>query len=113
MLTIRSIVKETVAVKFDAFLRQHKLFSLLSDPLNHSSLRAPSGLDMWCLLHVQGQVRGQNSPLDHFQSGFVLVQGQAAQDLVSLETGGRRDFEVTSLLVRICSCVTSVLLMLH
>lgn len=38
------------------------------------------------LLHVQGQVCGQNSPLDHLQSGLVLVQGQAAQDLVSLDT---------------------------
>lgn len=60
-----------------------------------TSPRAPSGLDIWYLLHVQGQVRGQNSPLDHFQSGFVLVQGQAAQDLVALETG---DGEILKLL---------------
>lgn len=41
---------------------------------------------MCYLLHVQGQVCGQNSPLDHLQSGLVLIQGQAAQDLVSLDT---------------------------
>lgn len=77
-------------------------FVLLSNPLHRSSLRVPSGLDIWYLLHVQGQVCGQNSPLDHLQSGFVLVQGQAAQDLVSLETG---DGEISKLLVCLCTCV--------
>lgn len=58
----------------------------LSRPFHHPSLRDPAGLDRRYLLHVQGQVCGQNSPLDHLQSGLVLVQGQAAQDLVSLDT---------------------------
>ena len=52
--------------------------------LQPSPLRFPSGLDVWYLLHVQSQVSGQNSPLDHLQSGLVLVQGETAQDLVSL-----------------------------
>lgn len=56
------------------------MFTTLTSPL----VTAPSGLDVWCSLHVQCEVGCQNSPLDHLQSGFVLVQGEPAQDLVSL-----------------------------
>lgn len=58
--------------------------------LRPSPLRFPSGLDIWYLLHVQSQVSGQNSPLDHLQSGLVLVQGETAQDLVSLKEKNRQ-----------------------
>lgn len=61
--------------------------SLLRDTmslLNLSSVWFPSGFDVWYLLHVQGEVSGQNSSLNHLQSGLVLIQREAAQDLVSL-----------------------------
>ena len=58
-----------------------------------NQVRFPSGLDIWYLLHVQGQVSGQNSPLDHLQSGLVLIQGETAQDLVSLEKERERETE--------------------
>lgn len=61
-----------------------------SPPLQHTPVRFPSGLDVWYLLHVQSQVGGQNSPLDHLQSGLILVQREAAQDLVSLESETNR-----------------------
>lgn len=67
------------------------LFSFCLPPLCPSPVRFPSGLDVWYLLHVQGQVSGQNSPLDHLQSGLVLVQGETAQDLVSLEREKQRE----------------------
>lgn len=40
--------------------------------------------DIWYLLHVESQVSGQNSLLNHLQCGLVLVQRETAQNLITL-----------------------------